>query len=71
MLALVEHWIDKALNTLRFIICVMKKKVYRALSPSSRIYGMIPGTISPLETLFTGQFSVGTNGTMKREMYYS
>lgn len=43
----------------------MKNKVYRAVTPNSRIYGKIPGTISLLQILFTEFLSVGTNWTKK------
>ena len=43
----------------------MKNKVYRAVTPNSRIYGKIPGTTSLLQILFTGFLSVGTNWTKK------
>lgn len=43
----------------------MKNKVYRAVTPNSRIYGKIPGTTSLLPVLLTGFLSVGTNWTKK------
>ena len=43
----------------------MKNKVYRAVTPNSRIYGKIPGTTSLLQILLTGFLSVGTNWTKK------